>query len=184
MRQIEKEKKWNWYIMSLSYSNGHQVKLMVEKGVKVLGIDDCLDKFIVLSSIKHDNLFLGGLLSGYALIRCKMTAQLYYLLVAIPQVYGLLESPNRKKNNTYVSIDNAIARISDEEVYKLIETCLVREKKGVESGDSVKVKEGPFAGYKADVLAVSGKKAQIEVETMGRIVKVTIEVENLERLKR
>jgi len=108
----------------------NKVKLMLEEGVKILGIQDSFDRFVVLASHKHDGLFVGGILSGYALIRCKITSELYYLLTCIPQVYGILEAHNHEKNKV-TPIEKLLSEVSEGDVNTLFNAILQKPKEGL-----------------------------------------------------
>jgi transcription antitermination factor NusG len=151
---------------------------MLEEGAKHLGLDECLDRVIVLASYKEDGLFYGGDLSGYALIRCRLVSKLYYLLSAIPQVYGMLESPNRRKKG-YTPIQELMNEVPDEEVYRLIEGMMKKRKFWLEEGKEVLIKDGAFKGFKGVVISCVDTKVVLEIPIMGRTVKTTTTLDNL-----
>ena len=182
-KEKEKEKEGcNWYILTLSYTDAYKVKLMIEESVKILGISECLESFVVLASYKHSGLYCGGLLSGYAIIKCKMTSQLYYLLSSVPSVYGLLKSGTNK--NEYLPPDRAVSKLSEEEVSDLIKKMMMQDAGDdwLEVGREVSIKDGPFCGFKGVIVSFKDKKAFLQIEIMGRAVKASIEIENLVKI--
>jgi len=177
------EKPLKWYLMSLNYNNSHLVKLLVERGVKIIGIEKDLDKFIVLSSTVGDGLFYGGLLSGYALIRCRFSDSMYYLLLGIPQAYGLIKSnESRPKIGQVIDVEKTVVEISQEEVDRLLGVCMkrVETKKFFSVGNDVRIIQGPFLNFKGKILSISKNKIEVQVSLLGRTVPVHIEIEGLE----
>jgi len=170
---------FKWYVMSLNRSKAYKVKMIVEQGVKALSLENRFDKFIVLAGYKiGGGLFSGGLLSGYALIHCKMCDEIYYLVTFVPQVYGILTS--RKSENDKL----IVKEISEEDVGNLIYASLHKEGslRDLEIDTMVRIKEGPFGGFNATLLSIGAERAFLEVIIMGRKIKASIELKFLEKI--
>lgn len=173
------ERPFKWHLLSMNYNKGYLVKLLVEESVKILGMKDDLDKFIVLASIKDDDLFYGGLLSGYALVRCRFSEKMYYLLLGLPQAYGLIKVENKKKS---IDVEKMVVEISQEEADKLIKLCTKRVETGkyFSVGNDVKITQGSFINFKGKILSISKNKIEVQVDLLGRKVSVQVDIGVLE----
>jgi len=169
--------KYSWHIISLNGNKGCLIKLIIEKAVKLLGISEYFDRVIVLSS-SYSGLHSGGLLSGYALIHCQMLPKLYYLINSIPKVYGLLQTIY---GNDCSTLENSIKKITEKEVFQLILTTMKKEELVIDAGSRVLINDGPFSGFRGDILTVTNKRASVQLEIMGRLVKTHIDVKYLEK---
>jgi transcription antitermination factor NusG len=169
---------FKWYVMSLNRSKAFKVKMIVEQGVKALSLEHRFDKFIVLAGYKiGGGLFSGGLLSGYALIRCVMCDEIYYLVTFVPQVYGILTSKKDDDDKLVVK------EISDDDVNNLIHASLHKEGslRDLELNSIVRINDGPFGGFNATLLSIGKERAFVEVIIMGRKIKASIEINFLEK---
>jgi len=169
---------YSWHIISLNGTKGCLIKLIIEKSVKLLNLNDYFDRVIVLSSSYSDGLHSGGLLSGYALIHCKMVPKLYYLINSIPKVYGLLQTVY---GNDCSILENSIKKITEKEVFQLIGTTMKKEESTIDVGVKVLITDGPFSGFRGDILNVINKRASVQLEIMGRLVKTFIDIKYLEK---
>ncbi len=170
--------EFKWYVMSLNRSKAYKVKMIVEQGVKALSLEERFDKFIVLAGYKvGGGLFSGGLLSGYALIRCVMCDELYYLVTFVPQAYGIL-TYSRKSDDKLV-----VKEISEQDVNNLIFASLHKEGslRNLELNSTVRIKDGPFGGFNAKLLSIDKERAYVEVLIMGRKIKASIDLKFLEK---
>ena len=171
--------EFKWYVMSLNRSKAYKVKMIVEQGVKALSLEERFDKFIVLAGYKvGGGLFSGGLLSGYALIRCVMCDEIYYLVTFVPQVYGILTYSRKSEGDKLV-----IKEISEKDVKNLIYASLHKEGslRNLELDSTVRIKDGPFGGFNATLLSIGKERAYVEVTIMGRKIKASIELKFLEK---
>jgi len=171
--------EFKWHIISLDCNNSYKVKSMIEEGIIALGMEDNFDKIIILSSHCGDGFYNGGLLSGYGIIRCKLTPEIFYLITSLDYVYNLLETASKGKSKEYKDI---VAVLSELEVCNLIKLCLIKGV-GLCIGDSVRFKEGVFNNFKGKVISVKDKEVFVEIGVMGRLIKVSAEVDKLEKIK-
>jgi len=170
--------KNSWHILTFNSNKGCLIKLIIEKGVELLSIQKYLDRVIILSSSYSDGLHSGGLLSGYALIHCQMIPKLYYLISSIPHVYGLLQTIH---GNDCFTIENSIKKIAENEVFQLIKTTMKKEELIIDIGSRVLINGGSFSGFRGEILTVANKRASIQLEIMGRLVKTNIDMKYLEK---
>ena len=100
------------------------------------------------------------------------------MINSIPKVYGLLQTIY---GNDCSTLENSIKKITEKEVFQLILTTMKKEELAIDAGSRVLINDGPFSGFRGDILTVTNKRASVQLEIMGRLVKTHIDVKYLEK---
>lgn len=172
-----------WYVVH-AYSNfENQVKRSLEERIKREGLDEQFGKILVPTEEvvemrmgqqrKSDRKFF----PGYVLVQMELTDQTWHLVMDVPRVLGFIGGRSERP-----------APISDEEA----EAILNRVEEGVnkprpkilfETGEVVRVVDGPFKDFNGVVEEVNYEKSKLSVSVLifGRSTPVELEFGQVEK---
>lgn len=154
--------EYNWYILQvLSGAEGRIAETIKEKVIKE-GFSDLLQEVVVPmekvlevkkgKKVQVEKKFL----PGYILVKMSLTDDLWHAIKSIPKVGGFLGGGGKPQ------------RISQREVDRILEQIKASEEKKrsalvFETGDSVKVNDGPFESFVGTIENVDEEKQRLRV---------------------
>jgi transcriptional antiterminator NusG len=172
-----------WYILRVHNGQEEQIRESLEKRVKTFGMEDLMKKVLVpterVSEIKggKKRVTRKKLYPGYIMVQMEITDESWFLVKETPGI------------GDFVGPYNKPSAMQPEEVERILKLTQATEeapkiKMGVEKGDPVKIKEGPFENFDGVVEEVSPDKGMVKVivTIFGRPTPVDLEYWQLEKI--
>ncbi|WP_075980303.1 transcription termination/antitermination protein NusG [Bacillus massilinigeriensis] len=174
----------NWYVVHTYSGYENKVKANLEKRVESMGMQDKIFRVIVPEEEETD--FKNGkkkvvkrkVFPGYVLVELVMTDDSWYVVRNTPGVTGFVGSAGSGSKPT---------PLLPEEVVVILKRMGVDEKRvdiDFEIGETVKVKEGPFANFTGSIEEMDKDKSKLKVlvNMFGRDTPVELEFTQVEKL--
>jgi transcriptional antiterminator NusG len=172
-----------WYILRVHNGQEDQIRESLEKRTKTFGMEDLVKKVLVpterVSEIKggKKRVTRKKLYPGYIMVQMEITEESWFLVKETPGI------------GDFVGPYNKPSPMQPEEVERILLMTQATEeapkiKIGVEKGDPVKIKEGPFENFDGVVEEVSPDKGMVKVVVtiFGRPTPVDLEYWQLEKI--
>ena len=174
----------NWYVVHTYSGYENKVKANLEKRVESMGMADKIFRVVVPeeeeTEIKNGKkkVVKRKVFPGYVLVEIVMTDDSWYVVRNTPGVTGFVGSSGSGSKPT---------PLLPEEVIHLLKRMGVEEKRvdiDYEIGETVRVKEGPFANFTGSVEEMDKDKAKLKVlvNMFGRDTPVELEFTQIEKL--
>ncbi|MFZ7943165.1 MULTISPECIES: transcription termination/antitermination protein NusG [Bacillaceae] len=174
----------NWYVVHTYSGYENKVKANLEKRVESMGMSDKIFRVVVPeeeeTEIKNGKkkVVKRKVFPGYVLVELVMTDDSWYVVRNTPGVTGFVGSAGSGSKPT---------PLLPEEVIGLLKRMGVEEKRvdvDYEIGETVRVKEGPFANFTGSVEEMDKDKAKLKVlvNMFGRDTPVELEFTQIEKL--
>ncbi|MBS4216579.1 MULTISPECIES: transcription termination/antitermination protein NusG [Neobacillus] len=174
----------NWYVVHTYSGYENKVKANLEKRVESMGMADKIFRVVVPeeeeTEIKNGKkkVVKRKVFPGYVLVELVMTDDSWYVVRNTPGVTGFVGSAGSGSKPT---------PLLPEEVTGLLKRMGVEEKRvdvNYEIGETVKVKEGPFANFTGVVEEMDKDKAKLKVlvNMFGRDTPVELEFTQIDKL--
>ncbi len=174
----------NWYVVHTYSGYENKVKANLEKRVESMGMQDKIFRVIVPEEEETD--FKNGkkrvlkrkVFPGYVLVEIVMTDDSWYVVRNTPGVTGFVGSAGSGSKPT---------PLLPEEVNVILKRMGVDEKRvdiNFELGETVQVKEGPFANFTGTIEDIDKDKAKIRVlvNMFGRDTPVELDFSQIDKL--
>ncbi|MFB6469152.1 transcription termination/antitermination protein NusG [Cytobacillus sp. Hz8] len=174
----------NWYVVHTYSGYENKVKANLEKRVESMGMQDKIFRVVVPEEEETD--FKNGkkkvvkrkVFPGYVLVELVMTDDSWYVVRNTPGVTGFVGSAGSGSKPT---------PLLPEEVTVILKRMGVDEKRvdfNFEIGETVKVKEGPFANFTGSIEEMDKDKSKVKVlvNMFGRDTPVELEFTQIEKL--
>lgn len=174
----------NWYVVHTYSGYENKVKANLEKRVESMGMADLIFRVIVPEEEETD--FKNGkkkvvkrkVFPGYVLVEIVMTDDSWYVVRNTPGVTGFVGSSGSGSKPT---------PLLDEEVVVILKRMGVEEKRidiNFELGETVRVKEGPFANFTGSIEEIEKDKSKLKVlvNMFGRDTPVELDFTQIEKL--
>lgn len=174
----------NWYVVHTYSGYENKVKANLEKRVESMGMSDKIFRVIVPEEEETD--FKNGkkkvvkrkVFPGYVLVELVMTDDSWYVVRNTPGVTGFVGSAGSGSKPT---------PLLDEEVGVILKRMGVDEKRvdvNFELGETVRVKEGPFANFTGTIEEIEKDKSKLKVlvNMFGRDTPVELDFTQIEKL--
>lgn len=173
-----------WYVVHVYSGMEKSVRKSLEERIERAELEDCFGQILVPSeevveikdgrkSISERRIF-----PGYVLVEMELTDQTWHLVKSTNKVTGFLGGSG-----------NRPTPISEREVEKILSqmeagTEKPRPKVLFEVGETVRVKEGPFADFNGNVEEVNYEKSRVHVSVtiFGRATPVELEFSQVEKV--
>jgi transcriptional antiterminator NusG len=179
---MEMEK--SWYVLHTYSGYENKVKANLEKRVESMGMMDKIFRVIVPeeeeTEIKNGKtkVVKRKVFPGYVLVEIVMTDDSWYVVRNTPGVTGFVGSSGSGSKPT---------ALLPEEVVTILKRMGVEEKRvdiNYELGETVRVKEGPFANFTGSVEEMDKDKSKLKVlvNMFGRDTPVELDVTQIEKL--
>ncbi|MGM9929583.1 MAG: transcription termination/antitermination protein NusG [Bacillus sp. (in: firmicutes)] len=174
----------NWYVVHTYSGYENKVKANLEKRVESMGMQDKIFRVVVPeeeeTEIKNGKkkVVKRKVFPGYVLVEIIMTDDSWYVVRNTPGVTGFVGSSGGGSKPT---------PLLPEEVVALLKQMGMDEKRidiDFELGESVTIKEGPFANYSGTIEELDGDKAKLKVlvNMFGRDTKVELDFNQVEKI--
>ncbi|ETI69275.1 MULTISPECIES: transcription termination/antitermination protein NusG [Neobacillus] len=174
----------NWYVVHTYSGYENKVKANLEKRVESMGMSDKIFRVVVPEEEETD--FKNGkkkvvkrkVFPGYVLVEIVMTDDSWYVVRNTPGVTGFVGSAGSGSKPT---------PLLPEEVVMILKRMGVEEKRvdvNYELGETVRVKEGPFANFTGSIeeLDKDRSKLKVLVNMFGRDTPVELDFTQIEKL--
>jgi len=174
----------NWYVVHTYSGYENKVKANLEKRVESMGMADKIFRVVVPeeeeTEIKNGKkkVVKRKVFPGYVLVEIVMTDDSWYVVRNTPGVTGFVGSAGSGSKPT---------PLLPEEVTVLLKRMGVEEKRidvDYEIGETVRVKEGPFANFTGSVEEMDKDRAKLKVlvNMFGRDTPVELDFTQIEKL--
>lgn len=174
----------NWYVVHTYSGYENKVKANLEKRVESMGMADKIFRVVVPeeeeTEIKNGKkkVVKRKVFPGYVLVEIVMTDDSWYVVRNTPGVTGFVGSAGSGSKPT---------PLLPEEVTVLLKRMGVDEKRvdvDYEIGETVRVKEGPFANFTGSVEEMDKNHAKLKVlvNMFGRDTPVELDFTQIEKL--
>ncbi|MBS4197845.1 transcription termination/antitermination protein NusG [Lederbergia citri] len=174
----------NWYVVHTYSGYENKVKANLEKRVESMGMQDKIFRVIVPEDEETDfkngkkKLVKRKVFPGYVLVEIIMTDDSWYVVRNTPGVTGFVGSSGSGSKPT---------PLLPEEISFILKRMGMDEKRvdvKFEPGETVTVKEGPFANFtgKIEDMDQTKGKARVMVNMFGRETPVELDFTQIEKL--
>lgn len=174
----------NWYVVHTYSGYENKVKTNLEKRVESMGMQDKIFRVVVPEEEETD--FKNGkkkvikrkVFPGYVLVELVMTDDSWYVVRNTPGVTGFVGSSGAGSKPT---------PLLPEEINSILKHLGLNERPmdiDFEVGETVKVKEGPFANFSGAIEEIDNDKAKVKVlvNMFGRDTPVELEYTQVEKI--
>lgn len=116
---------------------------------------------------------------GYVLVKCELTDEVYHLIKNTPKVTGFLGTQNKPQPVSDREVERILGRVAEQGVAK------PRPVVNFETGERVRVSDGPFQSFEGLVSEVDEERGRLKVAVMifGRETPVDLEYGQVEKLR-
>ena len=173
-----------WYVAQTASNYEKRVQTLIREAVLLQGMQAFVEDVVIPTEpvmevkkgqkVQVDKKFF----PGYVLIKCNLTDAVWHLIRYTPHVSGFLGSERGKKPYP----------ISETEAQRILNVMAHGAEKpknlvAYEVGESVRVKEGPFANFSGTVEAVDGEKERltVSVSIFGRATPIELDYNQVEK---
>ncbi|RFU68644.1 transcription termination/antitermination protein NusG [Peribacillus saganii] len=174
----------NWYVVHTYSGYENKVKTNLEKRVETMGMQDKIFRVVVPeeeeTEVKNGKkkVLKKKVFPGYVLVEIIMTDDSWYVVRNTPGVTGFVGSAGHGSKPTPLlpeEIDFVLKRMGMEER---------RVDINLELGETVRVKEGPFANFTGSVEELDKDKSKVKVlvNMFGRDTPVELDFDQVEKL--
>jgi len=174
----------NWYVVHTYSGYENKVKANLEKRVESMGMADKIFRVVVPeeeeTEIKNGKtkVVKRKVFPGYVLVEIVMTDDSWYVVRNTPDVTGFVGSAGSGSKPT---------PLLPEEVTVLLKRMGVEEKRidvDYEIGETVRVKEGPFANFTGSVEEMDKDRSKLKVlvNMFGRDTPVELDFTQIDKL--
>lgn len=180
MSELEKK----WYVLRAISGKEKSVKDYLEKEIQNTNLGKYVSQVLVptekvMGAKKKivDRLYL----PGYVLVHAALVGEVPHILSTTPNVIGFLSDNSKKRDSYPVLRDSEVARI----LSKMDEVPNFEDSYSTDfiEGQSVKVKEGPFSGFKGVVeeINLERQKLKVNVTIFGRKSPIDLDFSQVEK---
>ncbi len=174
----------NWYVLHTYSGYENKVKANLEKRVESMGMTDKIFRVVVPeeeeTEVKNGKkkVVKRKVFPGYVLVEIVMTDDSWYVVRNTPGVTGFVGSAGAGSKPT---------PLLPEEVAVILKRMGVEEKRvdaNYEIGETVRVKEGPFANFTGTVEEMDKDKSKLKVlvNMFGRDTPVELDFTQIEKM--
>jgi transcriptional antiterminator NusG len=184
---IEKRPPKKWYVVHTYSGFENKAKKSLEERVKLEGMSDWFGEVLipteqVVEMIKGEKRTTKRkFFPGYILVQMAMDDRSWHLVKSTPKITGFVGAPQTMD-------PEKIPSITDEEVRRLTMqisegTLKPKPKVQFETGDSVRVIDGPFSNFNGTVEEVDPNKGRVKVlvSIFGRATPVELDFMQVEK---
>ncbi|OKL35939.1 transcription termination/antitermination protein NusG [Domibacillus mangrovi] len=174
----------NWYVVHTYSGYENKVKANLEKRVESMGMQDKIFRVIVPEEEQTDikngktKVTKRKVFPGYVLVEIVMTDDSWYVVRNTPGVTGFVGSSGHGSKPTALLPDEVTS------ILKQMGMDERRRDAEFETGETVVVKEGPFADFEGTVEEIDQDKGKLKVHVnmFGRETPVELEFDQVNKL--
>ena len=170
-----------WYTIQ-TYGSERLVKLAVENLIEEYNLQEKISEVIVptedVIDVKNGKKKISerSLYSGYVFIKMAMETEIQHLIQSVPKVSGFVGESSRPTVLTENDIKNILDKVNNRSA--------PRPKVGFETGETVRITEGPFANFNGlvDEYDLEHGLLKLNVSIFGRSTPVDIAYDQVEKI--
>ncbi|AIL64925.1 Transcription antitermination protein NusG [Rickettsiales bacterium Ac37b] len=172
-----------WYVVHVSSGQEKAVAKSIRDQAEKDNISEMFEQIVVpvevATEVKQRRQILKEkkILPGYIIVKMVMSDITWHLIKKVPKVYGFLDAGGKPKKMTEAEVAN---------IFKCMEEGAIPGKNIViyETGESVKVIDGPFETFVGVVEEVDPEKSKLKVlvSIFGRATAVELEYSQVAKL--
>jgi len=170
-----------WYTIQ-TYGSERKVQSAIEQLIEEYRLQDKVSEVIVptedVIEVKNGKKKVSekSLYSGYVFIKMAMEIELQHLIQSVPKVSGFVGEASHPTELTENDIKNILDKVNNR--------AAPRPKIGFESGDMVRITEGPFANFNGmvDEYDLEHGMLKLNVSIFGRSTPVDISYSQVEKI--
>ena len=177
-----------WYVLHTQSGYENKVRQNIEARTKSMGMEGKIHEIVIpmeeVTEFKQGKKVVANkkMFPGYLLIRCSLDDDSWYVIRNTPGVTGFVGAANkpsplkRKDVESFIVVPDAA---TDDAAPKR-----VRPRLEWEMGESVRVKEGPFADFSGEIVEINEDhmKMKVLVNIFGRETPVELEFSQVAKL--
>jgi transcription termination/antitermination protein NusG len=174
----------NWYVVHTYSGYENKVKTNLEKRVESMNMQDKIFRVMIPTEEEVElkdgkkKIVTKKVFPGYVLVEMIMTDDSWYVVRNTPGVTGFVGSAGSGSKPTPLKpseVDSILKQMGVEEIKPKIDFVLK---------ESVKVKEGPFAGFVGNIeeIQMDKHKIKVHVNMFGRETPVELDYNQVEKL--
>ncbi|MBV7508795.1 transcription termination/antitermination protein NusG [Neobacillus drentensis] len=174
----------NWYVLHTYSGYENKVKANLEKRVESMGMQDKIFRVVVPEEEETElkngkkKVVKRKVFPGYVLVEIVMTDDSWYVVRNTPGVTGFVGSSGSGSKPTPLLPEEVVV------ILKRMGVTETRVDADYEIGETVRVKEGPFANFTGSVEEMDKDKAKLKVlvNMFGRDTPVELDFTQIEKL--
>lgn len=179
-----------WYVLRVASNKEEQVRLALERKVKIEGLEDRIGRILV-PTVKEKSIRRGQarivqrkLYAGYVFVEMatepdgSIPENVWFLVKETTGVGDFIQSDGRPTPMRDAEVERMLAAVTQSEEEASLSGIKFRP------GDRVKIREGPFENFEGTVEAIDEQKGMVTVllTIFGRESPVDVEYWNVEQL--
>ncbi|MDP2938793.1 MAG: transcription termination/antitermination protein NusG [Candidatus Omnitrophota bacterium] len=172
-----------WYVVHTQTGSEEKVKASLDKRIAASPLKDCFKEVIIpteqVSEIRSGKkrISLRKFFPGYLIIQMEMTKDSWYLVKTTPGITGFIGLGHKPSALSDVEVENILKRTQDTQVKP-------SPKIAFESGEAVRITEGPFANFNGTIEEVHPERGKLKVgvSIFGRATPVELEYWQVEKI--
>ncbi len=179
-----------WYVLRVASNKEEQVRLALERKVKIEGLEDRIGRILV-PTVKEKSIRRGQarivqrkLYAGYVFVEMatepdgSIPENVWFLVKETTGVGDFIQSDGRPTPMRDAEVERMLAAVTQSEEEATLSGIKFRP------GDRVKIREGPFENFEGTVEAIDEQKGMVTVllTIFGRESPVDVEYWNVEQL--
>ncbi|RJP28903.1 MAG: transcription termination/antitermination factor NusG [Candidatus Omnitrophota bacterium] len=173
----------NWYVVHTQTGLEDKVKIALEHRISVMGLQGAIGKIIIpteqVSEIRSGKKKISQrkFFPGYILVEMDLNENSYLLIKGTPGVTGFIGLGKKPMPLPKEEVDNILKRTQDTQAKP-------SPKVVFESGEQVRVTEGPFVNFNGTIEEVHPEKGKLKVSVsiFGRATPVELEYWQVEKI--
>ena len=170
-----------WYTIQ-TYGSARKVKEGIEFLIQEYNLESKVSEIVVptedVIEVKNGKKKVSEreLFSGYVFIKMEMETEIQHLVQSVPKVSGFVGEQNHPTELEEKDINNILDKVNNR--------AAPRPKVGFESGEMVRITEGPFANFNGmvDEYDLEHGMLKLNVSIFGRSTPVDISYELVEKI--
>ena len=174
-----------WYIINALSGQEKKVAQTIREKAAEQGMDELISEVAVpadeVMEVRRGKKVAAErkFFPGYVLVRCEMTDGTWHLIKNVPKVSGFLGGRGKPQAISDAEADRIFAQVR--EGVKKVDTGIM-----FETGETVKVIDGPFDSFAGIVQDVDHgrKKLKVEVSIFGRATPVELEYSQVQKISK
>ncbi len=174
---------YKWYVVHTQTGSEEKAKAGLESRMHTTPLKDYIEEIVVpteqVSEIRGGNkkITTRKFFPGYILIKMDLTKESWYLVKTTPGITGFIGAGRKPSPLSETEVDNILQRTRDTEDKP-------SPKVVFESGEAVRITQGPFANFSGTVMEVFPErgKLKVSVSIFGRSTLVEMEYWQVEKV--
>ena len=183
------KKTLEWFTVRAQSEREERIRESLEARIRAEGLEHLFGRILVPTEHLHE--IRGGrkvvtkhkMFPGYLLVRCRLDDDSWFVIRNTPGVTGFVGQGSKPSPLPRREVEAFLA-VKDEGAEAAAGPKKTRTRKLYEMGETVRVKEGPFADFSGEVIEINEDqlKVKVLVNIFGRETPVELEFAQVARL--